>query len=301
MNIRRPAAIGFYPSSRSELIKIIEKSFLHRLGPGSLPGKKTSERVDRIIGGISPHAGYIYSGPIAAHLYYELSAIKPRTVIILGPSHTGYPGIAVMSEGLWETPLGMVEIDRMLAEKIRVEAGRDPSGHSYIISDAWPHISEHSLEVQIPFLQYIYGDSFKIVPIVCGGVSLEKCLVIGGKLAGIIDWSDTIVIASTDMTHYGSMYYGFAPVGDDDINKILEWMNATDGGIADSIRKLNPEDTYNKAVKTTMCGYIPVTILTTIARALAIRNIRVLKYATSYDVQGSRDAIVGYLSMVFAF
>ncbi len=300
MNIRRPAAIGFYPSSKPELIKIIEKSFLHRIGPGKLPDRKLDERDGRIIGGISPHAGYIYSGPVAAHLYYELSQLAPKKIIILGPSHTGYPGVAVMSEGIWETPLGLVEIDRILAEKIRVETGRDTSGHSYIISDEWPHISEHSLEVQLPFLQYIYGESFKIVPIVCGGISLEKCLVIGRKLAEIIDFSDTVVVASTDMTHYGSMYYGFAPAGEHDINKILQWMNTTDNGIAESIKRLDPEEAYNKAVKTTMCGYIPVTILTMLAKSLAVKDVRILKYATSYDVQGSKDAIVGYLSMIFA-
>jgi AmmeMemoRadiSam system protein B len=96
------------------------------------------------------------------------------------------------------------------------------------------------------------------------------------------------------------MFYGFAPVGEHDINKILRWMNTTDGGIAESIRILDAADVYNKAVKTTMCGYIPVTILTSLAKSLAVKNVRILKYATSYDVQGSRDAIVGYLSMVFS-
>ncbi|MEM2906490.1 MAG: AmmeMemoRadiSam system protein B [Candidatus Odinarchaeota archaeon] len=299
MNVRKPVAIGFYPSTKSELIKIIEKSFLHELGPGELPAKKVYKNTGSVLGGVSPHAGYIYSGPIAAHLYYELSKISPETVIILGPSHGGYAGVSVMSEGSWETPLGLVEINSRLAEKIRVEAGRDANGASYIISDEWPHLTEHSLEVQIPFLQYIYGDGFKIVPIVCGGVKLKRCIEIGERIAKIVDWSRTVIIASTDMTHYGSMYYGFSPVGDGDIHKILDWMAKTDGGIIESVKKLDPEAAYNMAGKTTMCGYVPVTVLTALAKSVGVKDVKVLKYSTSYDVRGSKDAIVGYLSMLF--
>lgn len=301
MGVRKPAAIGFYPASKSELLKTIENCFLHKLGPGKLPQQEKSVDKTKVIGGISPHAGYIYSGPIAAHLYYELSKLTPpETIVLLGPSHAGYAGAALMEEGVWETPLGRVEIDTKVASTIRSIAGKDERGKHYIVKDDWPHLSEHSLEVQIPFLQYIYGDNFRIVPVTFGDIPLNRCLELGSRFAKAVKKDETIIIASTDMTHYGSLYYGFSPVGDTDIDKITGWMNRADGGIIEAVKTLDAEKAYSLARKTTMCGYVPVTIITSASKALDISSCRLLKYATSYDVRGSRDAIVGYASMLFS-
>ncbi|MHA1835863.1 MAG: AmmeMemoRadiSam system protein B, partial [Candidatus Odinarchaeia archaeon] len=147
MSIRLPAAIGFYPGSKDELIKVIEECFLHKLGPGKLPDKKPSLKRSNILGGISPHAGYIYSGPIAANLFYTLSqSPAPDSIIIMGPSHSGYIGAAIMNKGIWRTPLGDVEIDEKLAEEIREITGVDSENKHYFVFDDWPHMSEHSLE-----------------------------------------------------------------------------------------------------------------------------------------------------------
>ncbi|MHA1409004.1 MAG: AmmeMemoRadiSam system protein B [Candidatus Odinarchaeia archaeon] len=302
MSVRMPAAIGFYPGSKDQLISIIESSFKHKFGPGSLPEKKNEPLT--IMGGISPHAGYIYSGPIAAHLFYELAKQeKPETVMILGLSHGGYAGAALMSRGSWETPLGKVEIDTELADNIRESVGVDENGRHFIVDDDWPHINEHSLEVQLPFLQYIYGNDFKIVPIIFGSLTLSDVLQIGQRISNIIKMrkGKLVTIASTDLTHYGSLYYGFAPVGDTDINKILTWMKETDGAIIKAIEDLDPEAIYERAKKTTMCGFLPVTVITTIARTIGVTQVKTLKYATSYDIRGSKDAIVGYLSLLFRY
>jgi AmmeMemoRadiSam system protein B len=302
MSVRKPTAIGFYPGTKDQLISSIESCFKHKLGPGKLPEIEKQE--GNIMGGISPHAGYVYSGPIAANLFFELAKQKdPDTVIVLGLSHGGYAGVAISKEGSWQTPLGEIKIDTEAAELVKETVGYDEEDRSYIVEDDWPHASEHSLEVQIPFLQYIYGSNFKLLPIVFGGISSRNALEIGRRLSKVINNNrgKIIIIASTDLTHYGSLYYGFAPVGDTNIDKILEWMKKTDGEIIKSIENLEPEMVYEYAQKTTMCGYIPVSVIVSIAKTIGVKESITLKYATSYDVKGSRDAIVGYLSSVFKY
>ncbi|MHA1333460.1 MAG: AmmeMemoRadiSam system protein B [Candidatus Odinarchaeia archaeon] len=297
MNIRQPVAIGFYPGDKDKLTKTISSCFLDKtFGPGALP-KLNMEGKREIIGGISPHAGYIYSGSIAANLYHSLAEDgSPDVFIILGPSHRGYPGVALMKDSAWLTPLGEVETDNDLGEILLNHALT--SEGKLIVSDDWPHITEHSLEVQIPFLQYVYGDDFKILPIVCGGLNLATCKKLGEIIAESIKESgkDACIIASTDMTHYGSMFYGFAPVGDSPIDKVIKWVYETDGRIIKAIENLDSNGVFSEAKKTTMCGYIPVTILIEAGIRMGASKVKVLKYATSYDTQGSRDAIVGYLS-----
>ncbi|MDH4122582.1 MAG: AmmeMemoRadiSam system protein B, partial [Thermoplasmata archaeon] len=158
--MRNPAVSGqFYPDDKSQLSAEISNCFKSPLGPGSDVSKKPiSERT--IIGAVSPHAGYMFSGPVAAHLYYALRNQKaPSTVVIVGPNHTGYgAGLAVTTEDFL-SPLGIAKTDTKLVEKLVDDLYVvDPSAHAY----------EHSIEVQIPFMQYIGWDA-KIVPI-CVGV-----------------------------------------------------------------------------------------------------------------------------------
>ncbi|MFX0067622.1 MAG: AmmeMemoRadiSam system protein B [Promethearchaeota archaeon] len=296
MIVRRPIATGFYSSSPAEAKELIKSSFLNPHGPGKLPRVRT-DGPRRIIAGISPHAGYIYSGPIAAHLFYELAHDgRPETFVIIGPSHGGYLGTAIMKEGIWQTPLGKVEIDETLAESM-MNLGKEED-KSLIVADSWPHEREHSLEVQLPFLQFLYGEDFKIVPIAVGRSDLDVCRRVGEVVAKAIEKSkqDIIILASTDMTHYGSMFYGFAPVGSGPIEKVIEWIYETDGKIISAISELNTTKMLDLARKTTMCGSIPVAIIMEASRVLGAEEVKKLKYATSYDIQGSVDAIVGYLS-----
>ncbi|MBC7129952.1 AmmeMemoRadiSam system protein B, partial [Candidatus Bathyarchaeota archaeon] len=160
MKVRHPYVAGaFYEASPQLLRKQIEQCFLHKLGPKATP-QVADNGPRRIIGLISPHAGYMYSGPVAAHAYYSL-AMDGRIdlAVILGPNHSGYgSALAIMREGVWRTPLGDVEVDREVADEI-VKLS------NIVDVDEVAHRYEHSIEVQIPFLQYIYDSAFRIVPV----------------------------------------------------------------------------------------------------------------------------------------
>ena len=158
--IRRPTVAGqFYESDTEALRSQIKSSFLSTLGPGKLPEVNTHNHPRSIVGLVCPHAGYMYSGAVAASAYFELALDgTPDTVVILGPNHTGYgSALSLMREGVWRTPLGDVEIDSGLADKILHET-------NLLDVDELAHRYEHSIEVQLPFLQFLYGNKFKIVP-----------------------------------------------------------------------------------------------------------------------------------------
>ena len=152
---------SFYDADKESLSKQLKECFLHEIGPQKLPENTQKER--KIIGIISPHAGFIFSGPIAAHNFLSLSYQKaPDTVILFGPNHRGLgEAVSLMSSGFWETPLGSIEIDKKLAKNII-----DNDKENIIQEDTQAHLLEHSIEVQLPFLQFIYSKSqFRIVPI----------------------------------------------------------------------------------------------------------------------------------------
>src|SRR5208337_4031459 len=169
----------------------------HKIGPQKLPEVNLNSHPRNIVGLICPHAGYMYSGPVAASAFYELAKDgKPNTVVLLGPNHTGYgSALSMMREGVWQTPLGKVEIDTALADQIRQET-------SIIEVDDVAHRYEHSIEVQLPFLQFLYGDAFKIVPICFLMQDYESAVEVGGALEEALDTANVVVIASSDMTHY---------------------------------------------------------------------------------------------------
>ena len=196
MKIRRPCQAGsFYASTQKDLQKQIEECFTHKLGPGKIPIAEEGPR--NIVGLICPHAGYMYSGPIAAHSYYRLAADhKPTVVVILGPNHTGQgSGLAMMKEGVWKTPLGDIHIDEDIAEAILRKS-------EIIDENELAHAYEHSIEVQLPFLQYVYGSLFKIVPISFLMQDYKSSTEVGQAVAGALNGKKGIIIASTDMTHY---------------------------------------------------------------------------------------------------
>ena len=186
--IRRPiVASQFYEGDAEALKAQITDCFLNPLGPGKLPAilyHQTQPR--RIVGLICPHAGYLYSGPVAAHAFYELAQDgKPDTVVLLGPNHTGYgSALSLMREGKWRTPLGDVEIDTKLADEILHET-------SIVDIDETAHRYEHSLEVQLPFLQFLYGDAFKIVPICFLMQDYESAVEVGRALTEALDATNT--------------------------------------------------------------------------------------------------------------
>src|SRR3990170_113172 len=191
--IRRPTQAGAFYEGDAEALKAqIESCFLRGFGPKKLPVvNKSGPR--RVVGLVCPHAGYMYSGSVAANAYYELAQDgKPETVVILGPNHTGYgSALAVMNEGFWRTPLGDVEIDGETANQIVQET-------RIVDVDDLAHRFEHSVEVQLPFLQYLYGSEFKFVPICFQMQDLSSAVEVGRALVEVLANRNAVVIASSD-------------------------------------------------------------------------------------------------------
>ncbi len=274
-HIRKPAVAGFfYPSDKKSLIKSIEECFKHTLGPRDLPSvNKRGSR--RIIGLVCPHAGYMYSGPVAAHAYYMLAKDGiPKSFIILGPNHQGIGSvIATVSSGLWETPLGHIKINEELAKRIVKLSG-------ILDIDEEAHIYEHSIEVQLPFLQYLYGDKFTIVPITMLMQDLESSTILGRAIAKAIKDENVVIIASTDFTHY----------------EPHESAKRKDTEAIKCILRLDPEDLYRvvSSMNITMCGVGPVMTMLVAAKELGASVAYLLKYATSGDITGDLSQVVGY-------
>ena len=280
MKARPPAFAGsWYAGTSQELRKQIEGCFTHKLGPGNLP-KVAKNGPRKILGLVSPHAGYMYSGPVAAHGYYRLAADgKPDVVVILSPNHTGRgSALAIMKEGIWRTPLGDVEIDTPVAETILRESG-------IIDIDEKAHAYEHSIELQLPFLQYLYGSSFKFVPICFLMQDLESSREVGKAVAEALSQQNAVVIASTDMTHY----------------EPHESAKRKDEMAINAAAKLDEGEYYSivESHGISTCGYGPVVAAITAAKKLGGKRGQLLCYKTSGDITGDYSAVVGYASLSF--
>ena len=278
--IRRPTVAGqFYEADAEELRAQIKSCFLHKLGPQKLPEVNQHAHPRIIVGLICPHAGYMYSGPVAASAFYELAQDgKPDTVVLLGPNHTGYgSALSMMREGVWQTPLGKVEINTALADQIRQET-------SVIEVDDLAHRYEHSIEVQLPFLQFLYGDTFKIVPICFLMQDYESAVEVGGALEEALDATNTVVIASSDMTHY------------EPAKKASE----KDQVALKAITDLDAKRFYDtvEALNITACGYAPITALITYANGVCAKA-HLLNYHNSGDITGDHSSVVGYAAVSF--
>jgi hypothetical protein len=270
----------FYAGTAEALRAQIEECFTHKLGPGKLP-KVAERKLQTIVGLVCPHAGYMYSGPVAAHAYYHLAADgKPDIVVLFGPNHTGHgSALALMLEGVWRTPLGDVEIDTFAANLILEESG-------IIDVDDSAHAFEHSIEVQLPFLQYLYGSAFKFVPICFRMQDLQSSREVGVAVAKALADKNALVIASTDMTHY-------------EPQKTAE---QKDKAAIEAALELDAERLY-LTVEThhiSMCGYGPTIAAITAAKALNAKESKLLCYKTSGDITGDYFSVVGYASIMFS-
>lgn len=281
MRIRRATQAGsFYAGNAESLKRQVESCFLHRFGPAKLP--KVSVNGDRkIVGLLSPHAGYMYSGPVAANAYYELAVDgKPETIVVLGPNHTGYgSALALMDEGVWQTPLGDVEIDSLVAHELCHET-------SLIDIDETAHRFEHSIEVQLPFLQYLFGNQFKFVPICFQLQDFVSADEVGNALAEVLSERNAVVIASSDFTHYEPQVS--AELKD---LKALEAVKAMDAKrFVDIVEEQD----------LTVCGYGPIAATITASRGLLAIKATLLRYKTSGDITGDKSSVVGYAAASFA-
>lgn len=278
--VRRPTvAAQFYEGDAEALRAQIKGCFLHPIGPQKLPTVNFHSHPRNIVGLICPHAGYLYSGPVAASAFYELAQDgKPDTVILLGPNHTGYgSALSVMREGVWQTPLGNVEIDSAMADALLKET-------TIAEADEFAHRYEHSIEVQLPFLQFLYGDTFKIVPICFLMQDYESAFEIGRALTEVLDASNSVVIASSDMTHY------------EPAKSALSKDQSALKAVTDLDAKRFYEIIEEKNVSA--CGYAPITALITYANGVCAKA-QLLNYHNSGDITGDHSSVVGYAAVSF--
>jgi AmmeMemoRadiSam system protein B len=279
LNLRQPAVAGsFYASDLKSLNTQIENSFLHKIGPGKIP-LTISKRKRNIIGLVSPHAGYMYSGPVAANGFYKIALDgKPDTIIILGPNHQGFgENISIMVEGKWKTPLGELEIDAEMAQDILKNS-------KIIKNDKKAHKYEHSIEVQLPFIQYIFGKDIKFVPICMTRQDIDTDIEIAKSICSSVVDKNILIIASSDFTHYEPQEYA-KNIDKQAINAIIEF---------------NPKKLYDMIYhqNLTMCGPGPITVMLIVCETLGAKKVELLKYATSGDVSGMYDQVVGYASLM---
>jgi AmmeMemoRadiSam system protein B len=251
--IRKPAVAGsFYPDDEGELKKMIEE-YLSKAEEVELQGK--------LRGLVEPHAGYIYSGPVAAYGYRLLARSKAKKIIILGPSHYGvFAGACEDESDFWETPLGRVKT-KSIRERIK-ESG---------LIEVYPqaHSMEHCLEVQLPFLQSVLDD-FEVYPILTGEVDPAA---LADAIAGILD-DDTVIIASSDLSHY---------LGYEEAKKV-------DSSANESVPSLDIESFINEG---DACGKTAILILMYIAKKKGWKG-KLLDYRNSGDTAGPKTGVVGY-------
>ena len=280
MKIRKPyVADAFYAGTKTSLTKQITDCFTHPFGPGQIP-TPNQQGPRRILGLVCPHAGYMYSGPVAANGYSKLATDgQPDVCIILGPNHTGMgSGLSIQTEGAWETPVGITRVDSELARRIQESS-------NIIDVDERAHASEHSIEVQLPFLQFLFKDEIEFVPICMMMQDLTTSREVAKTIVENTKGKNVAIIASSDFTHY-------EPQAD---------ANRKDREAIDAILKLDDEqlNELGESNRVTMCGYGPITTLIAAAKMLGNVSAELLAHKTSGDITGDRSAVVGYSSLTF--
>ena len=268
--LRRPAVAGrFYPGDpddlRAEAQEYLSPSVSGEAGPR------------KAIGCIAPHAGYMFSGHVAGAVFASIEI--PRLCVVMCPNHTGMGrALAIMAEGAWETPLGEVPIDSEFARALQQ---RFPA----LQNDSAAHRAEHAAEVELPFLQ-LRQPNLRIVPIALGTGQFEVLEQLGLALAGVVaqNTDPVLIVASSDMNHYES----------DAVTR------AKDHRAIERILTLDPRGLFEVVTQQdiSMCGFGPAVAMLTAARQLGARSAELVKYATSGDVSGDREMVVGYAGVV---
>jgi len=284
--VRPPAVAGqFYPGDPEKLRQKLAQCYRHPLGPGGLP-EVSPQALDQAegpafigtAGYIVPHAGYDYSGPVAAHAFGCMARLgRPRVVALLGPNHHGLGhALALSPWEQWRTPLGTLPVETTLACRL---AELMPG----LVPDAAAHRHEHSLEVLLPFLVHLYGPSIAILPIVMADQSLAVAQLLGEALASIVGEGGILVLASSDFSHYLA-----DPSARREDSYALQAIQALD---AAALARVVRERGLN------MCGPGPVMALLVAFRAMGAASARLLAYATSGDTSGDRTSVVGYAAV----
>ena len=268
--LRRPAVAGrFYPGDPEDL-RAEAQAYLSQ-------SKSNNQTAVQAIGCITPHAGYVYSGHVAGAVFARLEI--PERCVVLCPNHTGMGrALAILSEGAWETPLGEVPVDEGLAGALKRQF---PALHE----DAAAHRAEHAIEVELPFLQ-LRQPKLQIVPIALGTGQFEVLEALGVALAEVVaaQAAPVLIVASSDMNHYES----------DAVTRVK------DHKAIERILTLDPRGLFDVVTqqKISMCGFGPAVVMLTAARQLGAKSAELVKYATSGDISGDRNAVVGYAGVV---
>jgi AmmeMemoRadiSam system protein B len=268
--LRRPAVAGrFYPGD-PENLRAEAQAYLSQ-------SKSNNQTAVQAIGCITPHAGYVYSGHVAGAVFARLEI--PERCVVLCPNHTGMGrALAILSEGAWETPLGEVPVDEGLAGALKRQF---PALHE----DAAAHRAEHAIEVELPFLQ-LRQPKLQIVPIALGTGQFEVLEALGVALAEVVaaQAAPVLIVASSDMNHYES----------DAVTRVK------DHKAIERILTLDPRGLFDVVTQQniSMCGFGPAVVMLTAARQLGATSAELVKYATSGDISGDRNAVVGYAGVV---
>jgi AmmeMemoRadiSam system protein B len=268
--LRHPAVAGrFYPSDPDDLRAEV-RGYLSQ-------ASSTNQTPVRALGCIAPHAGYVYSGHVAGAVFARVEV--PRRCIVLCPNHTGMGrALAILSEGAWQTPLGDVPIDGELAGALK---RRFPD----LQEDSAAHRAEHAAEVELPFL-LLRQPALRFVPIALGTGQFEILEQLGKALADVIAaQNDSIlIVASSDMNHYES----------DTVTRVK------DHRAIERILTLDARGLFDVVTQQSisMCGFGPAVAMLTAARQLGAKSAELVKYATSGDVSGDRERVVGYAGVV---
>lgn len=277
--IRQPAVAGtFYPREPRELLVRVEQFLAEGRAENSKDATASSSSAQSVLACLVPHAGYVFSGGVAGAVFAQIQI--PKRVIILGPRHRpGGANFAINSEGAWETPLGRAAIDSELARALIAAC-------PLLVEDDVAHRREHSLEVQLPFLQ-VLSKEFQFVPIAIGTLNFDELEELGHALAKVISISaePVLIVASSDMNHYESE----------------EITHVKDHQAIDQMLALNPRGLHETVRREgiTMCGCGPAVAAITAALDLGATRAELVRYATSADVLGDRDDVVGYAGMLF--
>ncbi|QQG49346.1 MAG: AmmeMemoRadiSam system protein B [archaeon] len=279
MPTRKPAVAGsFYPSDPSELTTMIKESYLSPLGPGRLPPDDPA-KIDAVAV-VSPHAGYQYSGAIAAHSYLHASSLRdPDLLVVVAPNHYGVgSGVSTFESGLWETPLGALRVDTEAASKLA-------DACDLVSFEPESQRMEHSLEVQLPFLQHIFGDAVSLLPVSMLLQDQATAESVARGLQAAVEGRRPVIVASSDLTHY----------------EPDESARRKDGALLEEACALDLDGFYSTLaeLQVTACGYGPIATVVSLARALGLKRGELLKYATSGDTTGDKHQVVGYGSLRF--
>jgi AmmeMemoRadiSam system protein B len=279
MFVRKPAVAGqFYPADAKELSDLVDQCYLHPLGPGrSPPAPRTKADIVAVV---CPHAGYVYSGPVAAHSFLHVSSLPdPELIIVVAPNHYGLgSGVSTFRSGEWETPLGRLRVDSKAAEKLVSLA-------DVVVFDPDAHRLEHSLEVQLPFLQRIYGDFVPILPISLIFQDIDTVKTLSSALTELLKGRKAVVVASSDLTHYEQ----------------ADVARKKDTVLMQQVLRMDLEGFYAtlERLNVTACGFGAIATVMEAAKGIGLSRAELLKYATSGDTTGDNLQVVGYGALRF--